>query len=172
MTDTAAPVALKPPFVPPAGYGVIPLEEMAKVSGLDLLQGMLDGRFPAPPIAERLPYWIREVGEGWAVFEGDCDATIVNPTGMVHGGFALTILDSVLASAVQTKLPAGRACASLEVKVNFVRPMTPATGRVRAHASALHVGRTTGLAEGKLTDANGKLLAYGSATIAVFAAPE
>ena len=83
------------------------------------------------------------------VFEGEPEEYHYNPIGMVHGGFAATILDSAMGCAVHTTLPARVAYTTLEIKVNFVRPVKTSTGVVRAVGTVLHAGRTTSLAEGR-----------------------
>jgi uncharacterized protein (TIGR00369 family) len=90
-----------------------------------------------------------------------------NIIGVIHGGFAMTILDSVLACAVMSRLPAGVGYTTLETKVNFLRPITANSGRLRAEANAVHVGRRTGVAEGRITDGAGRVLAFGTSTLAV-----
>jgi uncharacterized protein (TIGR00369 family) len=151
----------------PENVGVLPEAEALKLSGLDFLQGIVEGRYPIPPISALMPFRITGVGEGWAVFEGDPDFSLYNPLGTVHGGFALTIMDSVLGCAVMSRLPPGVRCTSLETKVNFLRTITKDTGHLRAEANAVHVGRRTGLAEGRLTDRDGKILAFGTSTVAI-----
>ncbi len=148
----------------PRSYGVLPVEQARTMSGLEFLQSILDGRSPAPPITQTLPYRLVEVREGFAAFEGEPDFSVYNPLGMVHGGYALTLMDSVLGCAVQSKLARGVAYTTLETKVNFIRPITEHTGRVRAEGRIVHVGRRTGIAEGDLKDASGNVLAYGTPT--------
>ena len=64
-----------------------------------MLQAMIDGKIPAPPIAQTLSFWLAEVGDGYAVFEGDAGAHLLNPLGGVHGGWALTLIDSATGCA-------------------------------------------------------------------------
>jgi uncharacterized protein (TIGR00369 family) len=137
----------------------------AELSGLDYIDKIVSGELPPPPIAVTLRFSIVEVGDGIAVFEGEPGEEHYNPIGVVHGGYAATLLDSALGCAVHTTLPAGVAYTTLSLEVKMVRPITRDTSRVRAEASVLHRGRTQATAEAKLTDpVSGKLLAHGTTT--------
>lgn len=138
-------------------------------SGLEFLQAVHTGELPPPPIGELLggiePV---EFGLGRAVWAATPDERHVSLIGTVHGGYSALLLDSALGTAVHTQLPAGAGYATLELSVNYIRPITPATGRVIAEATAIHVGRTTATAEARLTrESDGKLLAHAKTTIAV-----
>ena len=88
--------------------------------------------------------------------------------GSVHGGYSALLLDSALGTAIHTRLPAGATYATLELSVNYVRPVTPSTGRVIAEATTIHVGRTTATADARLTrESDGKLLAHAKTTVSV-----
>ncbi len=151
-----------------------PLEALSAaegLSGLEYLEAIGDGRLPKPPIAELLGFDGIEVAEGRAVFAGVPEEYHYNPIGLVHGGLAMTLLDSAMGCAVQTTLPAGAGYTTLEVKVNFVRPITRDTGRVRCEAEVVHRGRTVATAEGRVVaERTGKLLAHGTTTCLTFAA--
>ncbi|MCC6468188.1 MAG: PaaI family thioesterase [Alphaproteobacteria bacterium] len=149
-------------------YGVPPLETLRSMSGLAFLEAIIAGRLPSPPITEVLRFRLVEVGRGRAVFEGTPGRDFYNPIGSVHGGYAATLLDSCMGCAVHSTLPQGQGYATLEIKVNMVRALTEATGAVRAEGRILHTGRTTATAEGRLTDAAGKLYGHGTTTCAVF----
>src|ERR1700679_1869581 len=102
------------------------------MSGKELLQARIDGRIPGPAIGKTMSFWLAEVGDGFAVFEGDPGPHVLNPMGTVHGGWALTLIDSAAACAVHTLLPAGSLYTTIETKGNLSRPITLETGRVRA----------------------------------------
>ena len=138
-------------------------------TGLDLLQAMVDGEIPAPPIAALLDYGPTSFEPGRAVFEHVPNECTYNPLGVVHGGVAATLLDTVMACAIHTLLPIQTAYTTLELKINYVRPITVDTGRVEAIGQVLHQGKRTALAEGKLVDSRGKLLAHGSTTCLLLA---
>jgi uncharacterized protein (TIGR00369 family) len=107
------------------------------------------------------------VEDGKAIFIGDPSDRILNPLGIVHGGWALTLIDSCTGCAAHTTLPAGVGYTTVETKVNFVRAITPATGPVRAEGRVVARGRTIITAEGTLTDSRGRLLAHGTSTLMV-----
>jgi uncharacterized protein (TIGR00369 family) len=134
-------------------------------SGLEALRAVFDGTLPPPPIAETMGFNGVHVEEGKAVFEGEPAEYLYNPIGVVHGGFAMTLLDSAMGCAVHSTLAPGDRYTTLEVKTNFVRPITLDTGRVRCEGVVIHRGGTIATAEGKLTAAaTGKLLAHGTTT--------
>jgi len=149
-------------------YGLVPPETFASMSGLELLQGMIAGRFPGPPIMQLIGFRLAEVDNGRAVFEGTPSLAHYNPLGTVHGGYAATLLDSCMGCAVHTTLPKGVGYTTLEFKVNLVRALTADTGPVRAEGKIVNGGRRVATAEGRLTDAQGRLLAHATTTCLVF----
>ena len=151
-------------------YGVVPTETLLQHDGLTFLKGLIDGKFPAPPIAQTLGFTLSEVEYGRAVFTGEPQARHYNPIGTVHGGFAMTLLDSALACAIHTTLGKGESYTTLEIKVNLVRPLTEKTGPVRAEGRLIHRGRTLGTSEGDIKDASGKLYAHATTTCMIFPA--
>ena len=137
----------------------------AELSGLELIRAMLDGTVPHPPMADTLGFRAIEASEGHAVFASEPAEWLYNPIGVVHGGWAMTILDSALGVAVHTTLARGERYTTLETKVNFVRPVLPDTGPVRCEASVVHRGRRIATADGRLIETRGgKLLAHGTTT--------
>jgi uncharacterized protein (TIGR00369 family) len=149
-------------------YGVVPVETAATMAGPDLLKGMIAGRFPAPPITQVIGFDLVEVEEGRAVFAGTPRFEHYNPLGTVHGGYAATLLDSCMACAVHSSLPKGVGYTTLEFKISLTRAMTADTGEVRAEGKVITAGRRVATSEGRLTDANGRLLAHGTTTCLVF----
>jgi uncharacterized protein (TIGR00369 family) len=134
-------------------------------TGLELLRDVFSGKLPPPPIAVTMGFAGTEVDEGRAVFEGEPGEHLYNPIGVVHGGFAMALLDSAMGCAIHSTLKAGERYTTLEVKANFVRPITTDTGRVRCEGIVLHRGGTVATAEGKVVAvATGKLLAHGTTT--------
>jgi len=152
-------------------YGVATPADVAGLSGKQMLQAISQGELPAPPISQTLTFWIVEVGDGFAAFEGDAGPHLLNPFGTVHGGWALTLIDSATACAAHSLLPAGVGSTTVETKVNFARPIMPDTGRVRAEARVVARGRKIISTEAKLLDANSRVLAHGTSTIMVLDNP-
>ena len=161
-------VELYPGRVSPLGLGTIPHEEIQKYSGLELLQRLVLGKYPAPPISFQLNFILTEVSEGRVVFHGMPGERHLNPLGSVHSGWAATLLDSALGCAVQTLLEKGEAYTTVEFKVNLTRPITPRTGEVICEGKVIHKGRTLAVSEATLKDASGKLLAFGTETCSIF----
>jgi uncharacterized protein (TIGR00369 family) len=137
------------------------------MSGLEALQLIASGEVPPPPIAETLGFGPIEVEEGRATFTVEPAEFHYNPIGVVHGGLALALLDSAMGCALHSTLPAGVAYTTLEVKANFVRPLTSSTGVIRCTGTVVHGGRTVATAEGRVVDGGGKLYAHGTSTLLV-----
>ncbi len=137
---------------------------MATLSGLDVLRQVIGGQLPQPPMAHLMDIRLVEVANGRTVFESTPGEFHYNPLGTVHGGFGATLLDSAMGCAVHSTLEAGDAYTTLELKINFLRPLTHATGLVRGIGTIVHAGRTTALAEGRIEDAGGKLYAFATST--------
>jgi uncharacterized protein (TIGR00369 family) len=148
-------------------YGVPTAEQIAGRTGREMLQAIIDGLLPQPPISRSLTFWLTEIGDGHAVFEGEPGAHLLNPMGAVHGGWALTLIDSVTGCAGLSLLPAGSGFTTIETKANFSRPIRADTGRVRAEAWVVSRGRQIISAEAKVTDEKGKVLAHGTSTLMV-----
>lgn len=161
-------VELFPGHVSPLGLGIIPPEDLARFGGLDLLRNIIAGKYPAPPMAGLLNFMLVEVEEGRAVFRGLPGERHLNPLGSVHGGWAATVMDSALGCAVQTTLKVGEAYSTAEFKVNLTRPIMPGIGEVVCEGRIVHRGRTLAVSEATLKDANGRLLAFGTETCAIF----
>jgi uncharacterized protein (TIGR00369 family) len=141
------------------------LELGREMSGLDYMRALIAGDVPPPPISRLMGFDLISVEEGEAVFRGVPGEQHLNPIGSVHGGFAATLLDSALGCAVHTTLPAGVAYSTLELSVNLVRGITPATGPVLASGRVLHAGRRTATADARLTaEDGGALLAHAKTT--------
>jgi uncharacterized protein (TIGR00369 family) len=138
------------------------------MSGLDYMRSVRDGAVEEPPVARLLGYHVVEVEEGRVVFEMTPSEYHYNPFGTVHGGVASSILDATTGATVYTTLPVGMSHASLDLKVNFVRPITLRVGRMRCDGKIVHRGRRTAIAEAKLTDINGELYAVGSSICMIF----
>jgi len=120
-----------------------------------------------PPIGEALGFRLVDAGDGWAAFEGVPGPEHYNPMGIVHGGYAATLLDSACGIAVVTRLEEGQAMTTLELKTSYLKAMTGKTGTVRAEGRVISMGRRVAYSEAKLTDADGRLLATATSTLLV-----
>lgn len=139
-----------------------------ELAGMDYILAIFAGELPPPPIATLMGFTGIEAAPGRAVFEMEPGPQHYNPIGSVHGGVALTLLDSAMGCAVHTLLETGVGYTTLEVKTNFVRPITADTGTIRCEGVVIHRGSRVATAEGKLTDEGGKLLAHGTTTCLIF----
>jgi uncharacterized protein (TIGR00369 family) len=139
-------------------------QRMATLSGLEVLRLVLSGELPDPPMAHLMDIRLVQVENGKTVFESTPGEFHYNALGTVHGGFGATLLDSAMGCAVHSTLDAGDAYTTLELKINFLRPLTHATGLVRGIGTIVHAGRTTALAEGRIEDAAGKIYAFATST--------
>jgi uncharacterized protein (TIGR00369 family) len=156
----------------PSGYahGVAGPQEIAQLTGKEILQAIIDGRLPQPPISKTLTFWLVEIGDGFAAFEGDPGDHLLNPMGTVHGGWAMTLIDSATGCASYSLIPAGAGFRTVETKVNLSRPITSATGRVRTEARAVSQTRQIISTEARVTARDGRILAHGTSTLMVVAA--
>ena len=154
-----------------AGPGVARREQVANLSGLELMQAMLRGELPSAHIAQTLDFILVEVGPGRAVFQGTPGPQLLNPLGTVHGGWFATLLDSALGCAVHTMMPKGRGYTTAELGVNMVKAITPKVQRVRAEGRVIHSGRQLATAEARLVGPDGTLYAHATTTCLVFDLP-
>jgi uncharacterized protein (TIGR00369 family) len=137
------------------------------MAGREMLEAMLAGRLPAPPIAETLGFRLIEIDDGTAVFEGDPGPHLLNPLGGVHGGWAMTLIDSATGCALHTQLHAGVGYTTVETKVNMTRGIKPTDGTVRCEGRVLSHGRHIATAEARLLSEDGKLVAHGTSTLMI-----
>ncbi len=135
-----------------------------ELPGIEYIRLIFEGELPPPPIADLMGFRGVEFDQGRAVFEMIPGPQHYNPIGSVHGGVALTLLDSAMGCAVHTTLEAGVGYTTLEVKANLVRPITADTGLIRCEGTVIHAGSRVATAEGRLIDPAGKLLAHGTTT--------
>ena len=154
-----------------ANIGLLPRAIMREKTGLQIVEAMRDGQLPRPPMAAVIPMRIAEVAFGRVVVVSEASEQFYNGMGIVHGGYHLTLLDSCMGLAIYSTLGPGLGQTSIETKVNFVRPISGATGALRAIGTSLHTGSRTATAEGKLEDAEGKLYAHGTTTCFLFPIP-
>jgi len=148
--------------------GSLPMELVLKHTGIELFKMMIAGDIPPPPIAKSMNMLLSEAEEGRVIFRGFPRKAYYNPLGTVHGGWAATILDSALGCCVHTMLPKGMAYTTVEFKVNLVRPLFDHSGEVVCEGTIIHVGRTIATSQATLKTADGKLIAHGSETCAIF----
>ena len=149
-------------------YGTVSADARKEMTGLEFVQGLADRRLPLNTIAQTLGYDVVEAEEGRVVVTLVPTGAHLNPAGTVHGGLTATLLDSCMGLAVQTTLEKGAGSTTLEFKISLVRPITPETGLIRAEGVVLNCGRRIGTAEGRVTDAKGRLLAHGTTTCLIF----
>lgn len=154
-------------------FSPLPPEAYTHMSGLEALQRLIAGEFPAAPIAQGMNFALVEVSEGIAVFAGEGLAAHLNPQGTVHGGWTATILDSALGCAVHTTLKPGERYTTIEMKVNYLRPILAGeTGRLTCRGRVIQRGRTIALSEANLVDAAGKVYAHATETCMIFPAAD
>lgn len=144
--------------------GVIRPEQAAGKPGIEIFQAMFDGELPQPHIGETLDFLPVLVEPGRAIFQGRPCRAHYNPLGTVHGGWFATLLDSAVACAVHSSLPAGKSYTTVELKINIVRALTEDIPLVRAEGKVIHLGRSMGTAEGRLYGHDGRLYAHASTT--------
>ena len=153
--------------IDPTHLAPIPIETIRTLSGVEMFRKIIAGELPAPPVSAVANQRIVEVEEGRVRWECSPPPNFVNPMGGVHGGWAMTVLDSALGCAVQSALPAGRGYTTMEAKVNLTR--APKIGTTyRSEGTLLTLGRRSATAEARITDADGRIVAFGTTTCLVF----
>jgi uncharacterized protein (TIGR00369 family) len=151
------------------GPGVARPEQIAGMTGLEMMQAMLRGDIPYAAIAKTLDFTIMEVDAGRALFQGTPGPAHLNPMGTIHGGWYATLLDSALGCAIHTMMPPGRGYTTAELGVNLVKAINPAkTPRVRALGTVIHCGRQLATAEARIVGPDGTLYAHATTTCLVF----
>ena len=144
-------------------------KDVLALSGLEFMQGILNGTLPGPPIGQTMGYRLHAVSEGRVVFRGTPEFDVTNPMGTVHGGWYGTLLDSAMACAIMTKVPKGSVYTTLEYKINIIRPI-PLGTQIDCEGLTDHTGRSTGVAHGDIRGVkDGKLYATGSTTCIIMA---
>jgi len=136
-------------------------------SGIEIFQAMLRGEIPVPPISETLDFQLVEAEPGRVQFQGRPQFAHYNPLGSVHGGWIATLLDSAVACAVHTLLPAGKTYTTLELKVNYVKALTERVPLVRAIGEIIYSGGRIGTSQGRLVGPDGTLFAHATTTCIV-----
>ena len=149
-------------------YGTVSADRQKELTGLQFVQGLVDGTLPLNTIAETLGYDVTEAANGRVVVALEPNGSHLNPTGTVHGGLAATLLDTCMGLAIRSTLDKGVGSTTLEFKISLVRPITPETGLIKAEGVVLNCGRRVGTAEGRITDRQGRLLAHGTTTCLIF----
>jgi uncharacterized protein (TIGR00369 family) len=147
------------------------LAETAQLSGLEYMEGVRDGKIPPPPIAVLMQMSVLEVEAGKIVFGCLPSHAHYNPIGMVHGGLVCTLLDTVTGCAAHTTLAAGIGYTSIEIKVNYLRPVLADTGQLTGTGRVIKGGSRVIFAEGNVTNPAGDLIATASSTLLVFPKP-
>jgi uncharacterized protein (TIGR00369 family) len=139
-------------------------DAVSSLSGLDYLRAIRDGKISPPPVAILIGYRIKEVDHGFAVFELDPGEHHYNPFATVHGGILSTLLDTTMTAAVLTTLPQNITCSTVEVKVNFIKPVSAESKLVRCEARPIHIGKKLATVEGRIKGENDQLYAHGVST--------
>jgi uncharacterized protein (TIGR00369 family) len=149
-------------------FGFIDQESLNELDGLTLMQRMADGSLPAPTMAQTMNFGVQLVDKGRVIFRGTPTSGVFNPLGTVHGGWFATLLDSCMGCAIHTTLGKGIGYTTIEIKTNFIRALGLDSGPVDAEGKVTHAGRRIALAEGRITDAQGRLVATGTTSCLIF----
>jgi uncharacterized protein (TIGR00369 family) len=138
------------------------------LAGIDYLKAMIAGKLPPPPMAALVQFDLIDVEPGKVVLTCQPDGSMYNPNGGVHGGLVCTLLDSVAGLAVHSTLPAGRGYTSIEIKVNYLKPVRLGAGPLTVTGTVVKAGSRVGFTEGVVTDASGAIVATATSTLLVF----
>jgi uncharacterized protein (TIGR00369 family) len=148
-----------------------PAEVGLGMAGIDYISAIIAGTIPPPPISRLIQMDITEAEPGRVVFTCTPDESAYNPIGAVHGGLVCTLLDSVAGCALHSTLPQGKGYTSVEIKVNYLKPVRAASGTLTAVGTVVKSGSRVGFTEGVVTDASGSVVATATSTLLVFDLP-
>jgi uncharacterized protein (TIGR00369 family) len=144
---------------------------LGRRSGLEVLQAIATGEIPSPPVMHLIDIAGMDVTEGSVTVRLQPQEFHYNPLGTVHGGMLSTLLDTAAACSVHSTLPAGVGYTSLDLTVKFLRAVTVGSGMLTTTGSVLQRGRRTALAEARMTDAAGRLVAHATSSCLLFDLP-
>lgn len=144
------------------------IEARKTKTGLEYMRMIANEEVEGGPMVRLLNMRLTEVEEGRVTVTGQLEPQFENGLGIAHGGYAATMLDTALGCAVNTVMPAGKIFTTLEMKINYTRAITRATGVLTCTATVVHAGRTTATSEGRIVDSNGKIYAHGTLTGILF----
>ena len=130
---------------------------------IDAFRLMIAGELPPPPVADLIGMRMTEVEPGRVIFELEAGPQHASPLGTVHGGIVCDLADAALGCAHASLLEEGESFTTLELKINFLRPVWE--GRLVAEARSLKFGRTVGLTECNVPDEHGSLVAHAVSTL-------
>lgn len=149
-----------------------PAHRRREISGLEFFQQMMAGVISPPPMVSLLGLRLVDVAAGRVVFTGTAHQEFYNGMGVAHGGWAATLLDTALGCAVNSAQPAGRSFTTLQLTINYTRPLGREVGEVRCEAVVIHAGNRTATAEARVVDAAGKIYAHGTTTCILVERPQ
>jgi uncharacterized protein (TIGR00369 family) len=142
-------------------------EAAQTLTGVEYLRAMARGDAPPPPLSLLMGFKLEEIEEGRVVVTMEPAEYHYNPRGVVHGGVAATLFDTALGCAVQSLLPPAHAAPTIQLQVNFIRPITVATGKLFCSGDVIHKGTRSATADGRLHDMGGKLYAHATGTFII-----
>ncbi|MGH7686472.1 MAG: PaaI family thioesterase [Candidatus Dormibacteria bacterium] len=156
-----------PPYQRPALGTVLDDEVWATQSGIEVMDALITGALPPPPIGYLLGCSPVDASEGRCVFEMPATGWLTSPLGTVQGGVTATLAELSLACAVQTTIPNGTAYAPTDLRVQYVRPVPPDGRTLTATGTVVHRGRTFAVARADVVNADGKLVATATGSVLI-----
>jgi len=136
-------------------------------TGLDYLQRIVSGEYAQLPIGEHLGFRIAAVEPGKVTIKGRPDERSYNLLSSVHGGWTAAVLDTAMALSNVSLMAADQTFTTIDIRINYLRPITVETGEVTAVGNVLQSGRKIAYVEARLMDAGGKLLAHGTGSLLI-----
>jgi uncharacterized protein (TIGR00369 family) len=133
------------------------------LSGLQFMEAWSRGEVTAP-FQATIAFELSSFGDGEVELTCTPDEFHFNPYGTVHGGLVASLLDTATGCAIHTRLPAGTGYATLNLAVNYLRPVTIETGTVRCVGRVVSMGRTVAVSEGEVIDGSDRVLARATST--------
>jgi uncharacterized protein (TIGR00369 family) len=158
------------PYRRPVAGAPIPLETWNRISGLEALRACIGGEY-APPIRYLTGLHPTEAAQGECTFVLPATPWLCSPQPVLYGGAIALLADAALSGAVLTTVPAGASFAPLDLKVNYLRPVTPDGSLMTAHAKLVHRGRSMAVATAELVNGDGKKIAVASSSSMLLSRP-
>lgn len=154
-----------------AGFGIPDPSTLLRLSGMEAMVAAVSGELPAAPMEAAMSYRLIEAEKGRVLHQGSPSNDYRNPAGTIHGGWIATMLDSCMTGAIYTLLEPHRGYSTIEMSVNFIKPVTTKVRALRAEGKVIHSGRQLATAEGRLYGPGNVLFAHAKTTCYLFDVP-
>lgn len=155
---------LPDPYLRPTEGTVIPQKEWDAISGLELAQSWVKGERATPPVCQLFGWRLLDVDEGTSTWSMPASEWFCTGFGTFYGGIIALFVDVGIITAVTTTLSPRTSFGTLDLKINFLRPVTPNGRELRGQARVIHRGRTITVTTAQIEDSEGKRVAMATSS--------